>query len=84
MTKPATVGDNSGVKSYIDRITNILNERDTLTEDLSEMFKEFKNGGGDVKALKAALKELRKPIDSDFKEKVNSYIMVAGQYQLFA
>jgi uncharacterized protein (UPF0335 family) len=84
MTKPATVGDNSAVKSYIDRATNIMTEQETLAEDLKELWQEAKDNGLDTKALKAAVKELRKPIDDDFKQKVNYYIEATGQVRLFA
>ena len=83
MTKPATQGDNS-VKSYIDRAKNIMDEQDTLAEDMKELWAEAKGNGVDVKAAKAALKEIRKPVDKEFKDKVNSYLEVAGQFVLFA
>lgn len=83
MTTPATVGDNS-IKSYIDRAINIMNEQDTLTEDLKELMKEAKNNSIDTKAMKTAIRQIRTPIDSEFKAVVNSYLEVHGQFLLFA
>ena len=83
MTKPAPSGDNS-VKSYIDRAMNIMTEQDTLAEDLKELWAEAKERGVDVKAAKVAIRQLRTPIDPEFKATVNSYLEVAGQFVLFA
>ena len=83
MTTPATVGDNQDVVSFVNRAKSLMDEQDALAEDLKELWAEAKGKGHDTKALKAAVKEIRKPIDTEFKAKVNSYIMVAGQYQLF-
>lgn len=84
MTKPATVGDNSDAKSIMSRAENIMNEQDTLAEDLKELWEEGKSKGHDIKAMKAAIKAKRKPLDDDFKQKVNYYSEVTGQGRLFA
>ena len=84
MTKPATVGDNSEVESYISRINSIVGEQNVLADDLKELCAEAKAKGLDVKALKAAAKELREPVDGEFKNKVNFYIEATGQGRLFA
>ena len=74
---------NVDIKNYFARAENILNEIDTLSEDYKELMQEAKANGIDCKALKAALKEKRKPLDPDFKKTVNLYLEIDGQYQLF-
>lgn len=75
---------NTDVKNYFSRAETILNEIDTLGEDYKELMKEAKANGIDVKALKLALKEKRKPLDAELKKTINSYLMIDGQYELFA
>ena len=84
MTKPATVGDNSDVKSFVDRAGNIMDEIEGGNESLKDLWVEAKAKGLDVKALKAVVKQSRKPIDDDFKQKVNYYSEATGQGRLFA
>ena len=84
MTKPATVGDNSEAKSIMSRAENIMDEIDVKNEDLKELWTEAKSKGHDIKAMKVVLKEKRKPLDDDFKQKVNYYSEATGQRRLFA
>ena len=83
MTKESTI-PNTNVKSYLDRAINIMNEQDTLAEDLKELILEAKENGINSKAFSLALKELRKPIDAEVKRLVNVYTEEGGQFKLFA
>lgn len=86
MTDTPAIGHNTeaDAASYLRRACNILDEIDTLKEDLSELKKELKAQGIDPKAFALALKEKRKPIDAGLKAKVNAYLEQDGQFQLFA
>lgn len=85
MTSPAPAHHNSEIKSIINRILNIMSERDTLDEDLKELKAEAKAKGLDSKALALALKEHRKPIDDNTKQLANTYFKESGgNYDLFA
>ena len=59
------LGDNIGgnarqaIKSFIDRCENLMADRDAITEDISEVIKEAKGSGFDVKILRKALAERR-------------------------
>ena len=74
---------NTNIKNYFSRAENILNEIEALGEDYKELMKEAKENGIEVKALKAALREKRNPLDPSFKQTVNQYLEIGGQFQLF-
>lgn len=58
----AGVGHNSGgvagdrLRSFIERIERLNEEKDTLTADIREMFSEAKGTGFDVKVLREIIK----------------------------
>lgn len=81
--KPSSVANNSDIAGYFKRVENILNKQETLAEDFKELMLEAKNAGIEVKALKIALKEKRKPLDKSLKEKINFYMNATGQGELF-
>ena len=83
MTKESTI-PNTNVKSYLDRAINIMNEQDTLAQDLKELKIEAKDNGVDMKAFMGALKEIRKPTEPVLKAKINAYLEEGGQFKLFA
>ncbi len=58
---PPKVGgvDSSKLKSYIERIENLTEEKAGITADISDVFSEAKSSGFDVKAMRDILK-LRK------------------------
>lgn len=64
LQKPG-IGHNSGavgeagLKSFVDRIERLAEERQTFTDDIKDVFAEAKSTGLDVKALRTILK-LRK------------------------
>jgi uncharacterized protein (UPF0335 family) len=48
----ASIGDNSHLKSVVERIENVNEQIKGLTEDRSEIFKEAASDGLDVKVLR--------------------------------
>ena len=71
MTEEAAIGHNSAIskeardrlKSIIDRIENLEDEEKGLSEDISEIKKEAKSAGFDLKALNAVLKMRKQDAD---------------------
>ena len=59
MSEP-TIGDNSQLRSVVERIENVNEQIKDLATDRSDIFKEAKGNGLDIKALLAdALEPLR-------------------------
>ena len=85
MSKPkvAATGHNTDPKTIINRLCALLDEADGLAEDISELKKEAKEAGIDMKALGIAIKQIRKPLDEELKATANSYIEASGQHALF-
>lgn len=48
--------DKEIIKSYVERIENLMSEKKGLEEDLSDLFTEAKNRGLNVKVLKEIIK----------------------------
>ncbi len=79
------IGHNSEEKALIKRILNVMQEQDTLAEDLKELKAEGKGKGLDMKAIALAVKEHRSPIEKELKTKANIYFRESGgNYDLFA
>lgn len=55
MTEP---GDNQ-LKSIVSRINTLMDERKTISDDISDVFAEAKGNGYDVPALRAIVKAQR-------------------------
>ncbi len=75
---------NTDVKSYADRIGRLEDEKETLTLDINEVYKEAEANGIDKKALRQAMRAKRKEIDVAHKIKVNEYLSDLGELPLFA
>lgn len=50
---------NSQLKSYVDRVNRLMDERKTISDDISDIFTEAKGAGYDVPALRAIVRALR-------------------------
>lgn len=72
------------VKKIADRVCLILDEIDTLNEDLKAVYAEAKEHEIDIKALKAAIKSKRKEIALDYRKNVNDYLDDLEEPPLFA
>ncbi len=75
---------NVAVKEYAERICRLEDEKDTLGEDIKEIYTEAKAGGVDTKALKTAIRAKRKEVDLGYKQKVNGYLEELGELPLFS
>lgn len=68
MTKPTPIGDNSAapelLHSYSERVNRLMDEKEQIAEDISEIYKEAKGNGFDVRALRAAIKRQRADADA--------------------
>lgn len=88
MTKLAAEGHNTDSANIIKRWLNILNEVDTLQEDLKELKEEAKGKGFgkvEMKAMALVIKEHRKPLEVNVKAYANEYFANSnGQYVIFA
>ena len=60
--KPAQQGDNSNeaIKSFSERVLRLLEEKDQISEAVSEVYAEAKGNGFNVKALRRAVAIQRK------------------------
>lgn len=67
-----TKGARDKLKSYVERIENIQDERKSLGEDITELFQEAKSEGFDVKALRKII-ALRK-IDAATREEQDAIL----------
>ena len=65
MAKKATTGDNSNehLKAFVERINNLLDEKERVGADLKELYAEVKSEGFNTKALKKAVAISRKDKD---------------------
>lgn len=91
MTNPeaAGIGHNSGttgaiIKSFIGRIEKLEDERDTIKEDIKDVYLEFKSKGLDSKVLKKIVKQKKASVEKlrEEKELFDLYCNVAGETQL--
>lgn len=59
------MGSNSGaeLRSFVERIEKIEAERDELSEDIRGIYKEAKQGGLNVKALRAVVRRRKQDAD---------------------
>ena len=63
--KAAQAGDNSNerLKSFSERVNNLLDEQDRVKEDLKELYAECRGEGFNVKLLKKAVNIARKDVE---------------------
>jgi uncharacterized protein (UPF0335 family) len=50
---------NSQLKSFVERIDRLMDERKQISDDISDIFTEAKSSGYDVPALRAIIKAKR-------------------------
>lgn len=62
-TAPSANIDSGRLKSFIDRIERLEAEKQSLAEDLKEVYGEAKSAGYEIKALKQVVK-LRKIVEN--------------------
>ncbi len=58
MSEPGQ-GHNGQLKSIVDRINNLMNNRDEISSDIRDVFAEAKGNGYDVPALRAIVRAQR-------------------------
>ena len=56
MTEP---GHNGQLKSIVERVNNLMNDRDAVSSDIRDVFAEAKNAGYDLPALRAIIRAQR-------------------------
>lgn len=59
MSYPANSVAEDQIKSIVERIERLAEERDAIAGDMSEVYKEAKGNGFDVKALKVVIQKRR-------------------------
>lgn len=56
----AEIGHNSGqLKSIVERINRLMDDRQSVSDDIKEVFAEAKSGGYDLPALRAIVRAQR-------------------------
>ena len=75
---------NTDIKALLVRAGKVEDEMDAVKAEKKDLNAEIKASGVDMKAFRAALKEIRKPVDDELKTLTNMYLETAGQYKLFA
>jgi uncharacterized protein (UPF0335 family) len=75
---------NSQIKEYVKRLRAVNAEIKDFTDSRKDLLAEAKGNGVNIKDLKAAVKELDKPVEQDHKEGVNWILETNGQSRLFA
>lgn len=82
MTKPAKIGDNSDgqLKSFVERIERLNEEKATLSEDIKEVFAEAKGSGYDVKVLRQLIRIRKQDRDKRLEEEavLETYMAALG------
>ncbi len=58
MTEPQA-GHNGQLRSFVERIDNLMDERDNLSSDIRDVFTEAKSAGYDLPALRAIIRANR-------------------------
>lgn len=74
---------NSQVKEYVKRLRAVNAEIKDFTDSRKDLLTEAKGAGVNIKDLKAAVKEMDKPIDPEHKEGINFILETTGQGRLF-
>ena len=59
MTYPANSVAEDQIKTIVERLERLAEERDAIAGDMSEVYKEAKGNGFDVKALKVVIQKRR-------------------------
>lgn len=62
MTNEPTIGDNSNgaLKSYVERVERLAEEKQTIADDIKEVFAEAKSSGFDVKIVRKLIAERKR------------------------
>lgn len=82
-TKPSQISNNP-VGELLKRAGQLEDDMDAVKAEKKDLAKEIKDEGIKMKEFRAALKEMRKPLDPEFKRTVNLYLEQGGQYAMFA
>jgi uncharacterized protein (UPF0335 family) len=87
--KPETVEtaaapSNTRLKEYVKRLLTVNAEIKDFTESRKELLAEAKGNGVAVKELKAAVRIIENPPESEFKDTVNFILEANGQLRFFA
>lgn len=83
--KSAAAKSNSAerLRSFIDRITRLEEERKDLQADIKEVLTEAESEGFDKTAIKAVIKIRTKGRDSQLEGVINTYLESLGELPLF-
>jgi len=60
------------LRSYVDRIDSLLDERQQISDSINEIYSEAKSHGFNVKALRKVVRERRRPPDAEVEALVDS------------
>jgi uncharacterized protein (UPF0335 family) len=76
----STIGHNSPVKSFIERVVRLEEEKAALGEDISEVYKEAKGAGFDTKILRKVVRKskMTKAERQEEDDLTEAYMRAAG------
>ena len=76
----SAIGHNSPVKSFIERVVRLEEEKAALGEDISEVYKEAKGAGFDTKILRKVVRKskMTKAERQEEDDLTEAYMRAAG------
>jgi len=73
-----TVPNTPTLRSIVDRVNRLLDEKKELTDAIGEVYVEAKSNGHNVKALRRIVSEMRKPPDPETEALIDTYKLKLG------
>lgn len=61
------------LKSIVDRVNRLEDERQVLADDIKEVYAEAKSNGLNVKAIRKIIREQRRPPDAEVEALIETY-----------
>jgi uncharacterized protein (UPF0335 family) len=78
----SNIGDNTSghLKSFIERIEKLEDEKSLLAEDIRSVYKEAKDGGFEPKVLRAVVRRRAQDAEKvkQFEDELDSYLHALG------
>lgn len=70
---PAAKSNTPTLKSIVDRVYRLEDEKQILSDDIKEIYVEAKAQGWNVKAIRKIIREQRKPPDAEVEAIIETY-----------
>ncbi len=66
------------LRSIVDRVNRLLDEKQLLSDDIKEIYTEAKSNGHSVKAIRQIVSQMRRPPDPETEALIDSYKLALG------